>query len=463
MRHLASLKEPRAVWESKWGVSYEVFMSQSVKIRIIAILLLTAGLFAGAFALPKAGFSFLPEIPYRLGLDLQGGTHLLYRADVSGIPSVDVAESMEGLRDVIERRVNAFGVSEPVVQIEESRGEQRLIVELAGVREISEAIRLIGETPFLEFRTERPAEERQAILDAQATGGRLGEDAYFIATELTGKYLKRADVQYGQTGIQVLVTLSFDEEGSLLFENLTEQNIGKQLAIYLDGLPISAPVVQQKITGGQAQISGNFTLEEARDLVRRLNSGALPVPITLVSQQSVEASLGQAELARSLNAGMYGLLAVALFMVFWYRLPGLMAVFALLIYTALLLVIFKLVPVTLTAAGVAGFILSIGMAVDANILIFERFREEMKAGRTLAGSIEEGFGRAWASIRDSNMSSIITAFILYWFGTSLIKGFALTLGLGVVVSMFSAITITRTFFRALKLPDSKMTRFLFGI
>ncbi len=439
------------------------FMPQSVKIRIIATLILLAGFFLGAFVFPQHMIPFLPEIPYRLGLDLQGGAHLLYQADVSGVSEAEVSESMEGLRDVIERRVNAFGVSEPVVQIEEAGGEQRLIVELAGVREISEAIRLIGETPFLEFRTQRPEEERQQILDAQAANQRLGEDAYFIPTELTGKYLKRANVQYGQTGIQAVVSLSFDEEGSLLFEKLTEENVGKQLAIYLDGFPISAPVVQQKITGGQAQITGNFTLEEARDLVRRLNSGALPVPITLISQQSVEASLGQAELMRSLNAGVYGLLAVALFMIFWYRLPGFMAVLALLIYTALLLGIFKLVPVTLTAAGLAGFILSIGMAVDANILIFERFREEVKAGRTLAGSVEEGFNRAWASIRDSNMSSIITAFILYWFGTSLIKGFALTLGLGVVVSMFSAITITRTFFRALKLPDGKITRFLFGI
>lgn len=438
-------------------------MPQSVKIRIIATLILLAGFFLGAFVFPQHMIPFLPEIPYRLGLDLQGGAHLLYQADVSGVSEAEVSESMEGLRDVIERRVNAFGVSEPVVQIEEAGGEQRLIVELAGVREISEAIRLIGETPFLEFRTQRPEEERQQILDAQAANQRLGEDAYFIPTELTGKYLKRANVQYGQTGIQAVVSLSFDEEGSLLFEKLTEENVGKQLAIYLDGFPISAPVVQQKITGGQAQITGNFTLEEARDLVRRLNSGALPVPITLISQQSVEASLGQAELMRSLNAGVYGLLAVALFMIFWYRLPGFMAVLALLIYTALLLGIFKLVPVTLTAAGLAGFILSIGMAVDANILIFERFREEVKAGRTLAGSVEEGFNRAWASIRDSNMSSIITAFILYWFGTSLIKGFALTLGLGVVVSMFSAITITRTFFRALKLPDGKITRFLFGI
>ena len=420
-------------------------MSQSVKIRIIAILLLFVGIFAGAFALPQTIIPFLPDVPYRLGLDLQGGTHLVYQADISHIPSGDVAESMEGLRNVIERRVNAFGVSEPVVQIEEAGGEQRLIVELAGVREISEAIRLIGETPFLEFRTERPAEERQVILDAQATGQQLGEDAYFIPTELTGNYLKRADVQYGQTGIQVLVTLSFDEEGSLLFENLTEENIGKQLAIYLDGFPISAPVVQQKITGGQAQITGNFTLEEARELVRRLNSGALPVPITLISQQSVEASLGQAELMRSLNAGVYGLLAVALFMILWYRLLGLMAVFALLMYTAFLLGIFKLVPVTLTAAGVAGFILSIGMAVDANILIFERVKEEAKKGIHKMGAVHEGFNRAWPSIRDSNTSTIITAVILYFFTSSFVKGFALTLLLGVIVSLFSAITTTRLF------------------
>ena len=434
----------------------------SLKVRVLALCLLLIGILAGIFVLPT-GIPYVPHLSYRLGLDLQGGTHLLYRADVSHVPDGEVGEAMEGLRDVIERRVNAFGVSEPVVQIEEAGKDQRLIVELAGIRDINEAIRLIGETPFLEFRTQRPEAERQEILDAQTRGERMGEDAYFIPTELTGKYLKRADVQYGQTGIQALVSLTFDEDGARLFEQITEQNIGKQLAIYLDGFPISAPVVQQKITGGQAQITGNFTLEEARELVRRLNSGALPVPITLISQQSVEASLGQVELARSLNAGVYGLLAVALFMIFWYRLPGLMSVIALLIYTVLLLVIFKLVPVTLTAAGVAGFILSIGMAVDANILIFERFKEEMKAGRTLANSVEEGFNRAWMSIRDSNMSSIITAVILYWFGTSLIKGFALTLGLGVMVSMFSAITITRTFFRALAIrSDSKTVRFLFG-
>lgn len=443
-----------------------------MKYRIFAILILLLGIIAGAFDAPqyaakvldKVGLSNLnlPSFPYRLGLDLQGGTHLVYRADISNISEAEVSESMQGLRDIIERRVNAFGVAEPVVQVEESSGEERLIVELAGIRDINEAIRLIGETPFLEFKTERPEAERTAILEAQAKGERLLEDAYFIPSPLTGKYLQRAELAFDQTTYKAIVNLVFNDEGAKIFEQLTEQNVGKQLAIYLDGMPISAPVVNQKIVGGNAQITGNFSAEEARQLVRRLNSGALPVPITLISQQSVEASLGKVELERSLLAGMYGLLAVALFMILWYRLPGVMAVLALLVYTAILLAIFKLVPVTLTAAGVAGFILSIGMAVDANILIFERFKEEMKAGRSMSGSIEEGFDRAWTSIRDSNVSSLITATILYWFGTSLIKGFALTLGLGVIISMFSAITITRTFLRALKLKESKTVRFLFG-
>ncbi|MEK7173881.1 MAG: protein translocase subunit SecD [Patescibacteria group bacterium] len=433
-----------------------------MKQRFIAIGVLVLGALAGAFVSPLK-IPSMPDIPYRLGLDLQGGTHLVYQADISSLPTGEAGEAMEGLRDVIERRVNAFGVAEPVIQVEKAGDDQRLIVELAGIKDISQAIQLIGETPFLEFRAPRTEEERQQILDAQAAGQRLGEDAYFMPTELNGKYLERAQVDFDQTGIQTIVTLSFDEEGSALFEQLTEQYIGKQIAIYLDGFPISAPVVQQKITGGQAQITGNFTREEARDLVRRLNSGALPVPITLISQQSVGASLGKVELERSFNAGIYGLMAVALFMILWYRLPGFIAVLALLIYTAILLAIFKTVPVTLTAAGMAGFILSIGMAVDANILIFERFREEVAAGRSMQNAIEEGFGRAWTSIRDSNVSSIITAVILYWAGTSLIKGFALTLGLGVVVSMFSAITITRTFLRAVPLKESKASKILLGV
>ncbi len=436
-------------------------MSQ-IKARFIALLLLLAGILAGIFALPGT-IPFLPDIPYRLGLDLQGGTHLVYHADVSNIPSHEASESMEGLRDVIEERVNTFGVSEPVVQVEEAGEERRLIVELAGVRDIREAIRLIGETPFLEFRAERPEAERQEVLEAQAQGERLGEDAFFVPTELTGKYLKRADVQFAQTGIQTYVTLTFNEEGARLFEELTDRNVGKQLAIYLDGFLISAPVVQQKITGGQAQITGNFTIEEARDLVRRLNAGALPVPIALLSQQSVEASLGAEALARGVNAGVYGLIAVALFMIIWYRLPGVLAVAALLIYVALILTLFKLVPVTLTAAGIAGFILSLGMAVDANILIFERFYEEVRAGKRYDTAIEEGFARAWTSIRDSNMSSFITAVILYWFGSSLIRGFALTLAIGIAVSMLSAIVITRTFLRALSMREGRIVNMVFGV
>lgn len=434
----------------------------ALKIRILAVTLLLLGILAGIFALPGT-IAFLPDIPYRLGLDLQGGTHLVYQADVSNVLAGEVDESMAGLRDVIERRVNTFGVSEPVVQVEEAGDDQRLIVELAGVHDIREAIRLIGETPFLEFRTERPAEERQAILDAQATGKRMTEDAYFVPTDLTGKYLERADVLFGQTAIQSLVTLRFDEEGARIFEQLTEENVGRQLAIYLDGFPISAPVVQQKITGGQAQITGNFTIEEARDLVRRLNSGALPVPIVLMSQQSIEASLGAEALMRGVNAGIYGLIAVMFFMILWYRLPGLLSVIALLIYVALVLAVFKLIPVTLSAAGIAGFILSLGMAVDANILIFERFYEEVRLGKRRDMAFEEGFLRAWTSIRDSNVSSLITAVILYWFGTSLIRGFALTLAIGIVISMFSAITITRTFLRAMPLRQGRLADFLFGV
>ncbi len=439
--------------------------------RILAVFILLAGAVLGAFSVPSyankilgraVGFT-IPVQPFRLGLDLQGGTHLVYQADVSQVPAGEVRESMAGLRDVIERRVNLFGVTEPVVQVESGAEDERLIIELAGVRDINEAIRLIGETPFLEFRTERPEAERTAILEAQKNGERLTEDAYFVPTELTGKYLKRADVGFGQLTYQPEVNLTFNDDGARLFEELTGANVGKQIAIYLDGQPISAPVVRQKITGGTAQITGTFTADEARQLVRRLNSGALPVPIALISQQSIEASLGAEAFRQSLQAGIYGLLAVALFMVLWYRLPGLVAVLALLIYTALMLTIFKVVPVTLTAAGIAGFILSIGMAVDANILIFERVKEEARVGRGMASALEEGFLRAWTSIRDSNVSSIITAVILYWFGSSLIRGFAVTLGIGIVVSMFSAIVVSRTFLRAVRMRENPTVRFLFGI
>jgi protein-export membrane protein SecD len=344
----------------------------------------------------------------------------------------------------------------------------RLIVELAGIKDISQAIAMIGETPFLDFREERDAAETQAIIDyykslpaqQQAT---FSEDPYFKQTELTGKYLKGSALEFDSTTNQAQVGLEFTDEGAKLFEEITGRNIGKKLAIYLDGSAISVPTVDEAISGGKAQISGTFTQAEAKQLVQRLNAGALPVPIKLISQQTVGSSLGEASLKQSLFAGAIGVLAVVLFMLFWYRLPGLVAVIALMIYTALVLTIFKLIPVTLTLAGIAGFVLSVGMAVDANILIFERTKEELRWGKSLGGAIDEGFRRAWTSIRDSNSSSLITCAVLFWLGTSIIKGFALTLAIGILVSMFSAIFVTRSFLRLV--INEKMEKHLwwFGV
>lgn len=444
--------------------------------RILAAIFLLAGILLGVFNVPqffdsllgKVGFparytlqatSF--NIPYRLGLDIRGGAHLVYQADVSGIDSSEYSESLNAVRDVIERRVNMFGVQEPLVQVNRSGGDWRLIVELAGVKDIASAIRLIGETPFLEFREERDTEEQEKMLNAQKEGTVLLSDPYFKPTSLTGKHVKRAELLFDPTSGQPQVSLELTDDGGTVFADLTKRNVGKRLAIYLDGAPISAPVVQEEITGGKASISGNFTPEEAKTLVGRLNAGALPVPISLIAQQTVEASLGEESLTQSLNAGIYGLILVALFMAFWYRLPGILAIAALLLYIVLVLAIFKIIPVTLTVAGIVGFILSLGMAVDANILIFERMKEELRGGQHLGDAIHAGFRRAWSSIRDSNVSSLITAGVLYWFGTSIVQGFALTLSIGILASMFSAIVVTRTLLVALLTTRIQNLRFLF--
>ncbi|QQG46174.1 MAG: protein translocase subunit SecD [Candidatus Niyogibacteria bacterium] len=434
------------------------------KIRIWAFVLLLAGLTLGYFA--GANFVksdwFLGNIGYRLGLDLQGGAHLVYQADVSAIEGVEVSESMEGLRDVIERRINAFGVTEPVVQVQRSGDDRRLIVEIAGVFDTDEAIKMIGQTPYLEFKTERPEEARDVILAALEKGEQVSEDPYFVPSGLTGRFLKKSLLDFDQTTGEPVVLLEFNKEGAELFGRITRENVGRRVAIYLDGLPISVPVVQQEITSGNAQISGKFTPEEARVLVRRLNSGALPVPISLMAQQSVGASLGGESLARGIIAGIYGILAVALFLILRYRLPGLVAIFGLMFYVVLVLSIFKILPVTLTAAGVAGFLLSVGMAVDANILIFERMREEIRWGGNLENAMESGFKRAWPSIRDSNISTLITSAILYWFGTSMIRGFALTLGVGVLSSIFSALVVTRFFLYAASFRQNRFSFILYG-
>lgn len=415
------------------------------------------------------GIKMIPHfynIPFKLGLDLQGGAHLIYQADLSNIDSSEYGDAMQGVRDVIERRVNMFGVAEPIIQINKVGSQYRLIVELAGISDVHQAIKMIGQTPYLEFREARKKEETEIILRHQESAREkiqdkiydnftpeeeeyFDKDPYFTPTSLTGRYLEGAQLMQNSQTYQWQVSLQFDDEGKKVFEELTKNNIGKPLAIYLDGTPISAPIVQEVISGGQAQISGNFTATEAKELVQRLNAGALPVPITLISQQTIGASLGRISLDRSLRAGIWGFVCVLLFMIFYYRLPGVVASLALLVYVVCVLTIFKLVPVTLTLAGVAGFVLSIGMAVDANILIFERLREELKTGRSLDVSVEEGFKRAWPAIRDGNISTIITCFILFFFATGPIKGFALTLGIGVILSMLSAIVVTRSFLRCL--------------
>src|SRR3989344_1756800 len=342
--------------------------------------------------------------PYVFGLDLQGGVNLTYQADLSTVE--DKAGAMQGLRDVIERRVNLFGVSEPVVQIQ---GKDRLIVELPGISNVQEAIEMIGQTPYLEFLEAREEVQTQQILDkitelqkVQQEGGDVSsvegwelalQNPYFKPTELTGKYLSKANVVFDQTSYRPQIELIFNQEGEKIFEQITERNIQKPLAIFLDGASIIdttgdgiidaqdiyAPIVQDKITGGQAVITGVENAKIANDIVKRLNSGALPVKIgSPISQQTVGPTLGVVSLQKSLLAGAYGFLAVILFMIIFYRLPGLLGSIALVIYVAIVLAIFKLVPVTLTLAGIGGFILSIGMAVDANILIFARMKEEIK-------------------------------------------------------------------------------------
>jgi protein-export membrane protein SecD len=597
------------------------------------------------------------EYPIVLGLDLQGGTHLEYVADLSEVADEDKTGSMEGVRDVIERRVNQMGVSEPLVQTARSGEQYRLTVELAGIRDINEAIKMIGETPILEFRIQNEEADRslteeeytqievenvkrmekvQTALDrvkageslgdvarelsedplSQASDGDLGwlvennshphlvevfqdlepglndgiiddgarfyiaellekrdagqevrashilvqwkeaaqsgseatkeeayakiqsikeevtsenfdekameyseepgagqtagdlswfrrgamvesfEDAAFsletggisdiietafgyhilkktgerelsdvhvraaifdklnasdivnrepwIRTELTGKQLERAMLDFDQqTGVPH-VTLEFDSEGTDLFATLTRENVGNSIAIYLDGEPISIPTVQQEIPSGQAVISGSFTIDEAKLLAQRLQAGALPVPIEIIAQQSVGPVLGAESVAKSVKAGLFGFLLVIIFMILFYRLPGLVSVFALGFYGAIIFAIFKLVPVTLSLSGIAGFILSLGIVIDANVLIFERLKEELKTDKTMMASVDEAFRRAWTSIRDGNVTTLIVCFILYTFTSSLIKGFALTLGIGILLSMFTAIVVTKT-------------------
>lgn len=541
-------------------------MSQISKVRLGFLLIVILATFASLIAFPNIpdwvpGNNFFNKFKPNLGLDLQGGAHLVYQADFSNIKTGDRASALEGARDVIERRVNAFGVAEPVIQ---TSGDDRIIVELAGVFDVKEAIAKIGETPLLEFKEQGPVASQEEIDQFNSQSKIKAEDALkkvlagqdfaklalelsedpgsknnsgivdfykqneldpayadvifnklqngqtynqivesqfgyhiikkieeqgsgddkkvksqhilflkqntasnlednWINTELSGKDLKKSDVIFDNTTGRAQVGLEFSDEGSKLFANITERNVGKPVAIFLDSSIITAPRVDEKITQGKAVITGDFSLAEAKQLSQRLNAGALPVPIKLISQQTVGATLGQESLNKSLKAGLYGLIILAIFMILVYRFLGFIATITFAIYGILAYSIFQISGITLTLSGITGFIMSFGMAVDANVLIFERTKEEIKDGKNLTLAVKEGFKRSWPSIRDSNVSTLITCIILMYLGSSMIKGFAVTLSIGVLISMFSAVTISRTFL--MLIVRDKMEKFIwfFGV
>lgn len=404
-----------------------------------------------------------PTDPHRvkLGLDLAGGTELTYKADTSHVVT-DKEGALASLRDVVEKRVNVFGVAEPIVELEKSSAvagavEDRLLVQLPGVTDVKAAVDALGKTPLLEFKLVSNEATPTKGADGKTTVS-VGES--YKDTGLTGRYLKSAELQFGSgqgktVANQPIVVLHFNDEGAALFEKLTTENVGKQLAIFLDGNVISSPVIQEAIPGGTATITGNFTPKEGRDLVENLNFGALPVPIELIGSAAVGSTLGNQAYADGLNAAVVGFMLVALFMILWYRVPGLAATVALAIYVVVTIALIKFVPITLTASGIAGFILSIGLAVDANVLIFERMKEELRAGKPAREAAKIGFARAWPAIRDGHLTMIISSVILFWMGTSLVQGFALVFGLGVIVSFLSAVIITQSLLRAIVPEEAK--------
>lgn len=393
-----------------------------------------------------SNFSLIRDLELKLGLDLAGGSHLVFEADMLKIPSGDQKAAIEGTRATIERRVNLFGVSEAVVQVSKVGDKYRVNADLPGIKDTQKAIGLIGQTAKLEFK------ELKGLTEGTATEEATPFRA--IDTDLTGADLTRSKVEFdSQTGKPV-VGLQFNSDGARKFQEITKRNIGSPLAIVIDGQIITAPKVQQEISGGNAVITGNFTLEEARQLSIQLNSGALPVPVKIIEQRTVEASLGAEAVRRSILAGLVGLGMVIFFMIAYYGRLGFLASLGLFIYGVITIALYKLLPVVLTLPGVAGLILSVGMAVDSNILIFERMKEELRVGKPWMDAMEAGFGRAWDSIRDANIATLLTVFILlnplnfdFLHTSGPVRGFAITLGLGILISLFTGIFVTRTLMR----------------
>lgn len=398
-------------------------------------------------ALHAGKIQFDKTYPFQEGLDLAGGTSVTLRAEMKNIPKDQRSSALDSARLVLERRVNLYGVKEPTIQTAQVGDDYRLIVDLPGVN-VNQAVGLIGSTAQLSF-WEQGASGSGKLRDISTLPlgmlQVLGPDAN--QTDLTGKDLKSSTVTFDPNTGKPQVQLQFTDSGAKKFADITGRNVGKLLVIVLDNQVIQAPTVQQQIVGGNAVISGNYTQDQANQIAIELQAGALPVPLTILEQHSIGATLGTSSLQKSLFAGILGIIVIIIFMVSLYGGLGVVASVALILYTIFVMAIFKLIPVTLTLAGIAGFILSIGMAVDANILIFERTKEELRSGKKYSQAIELGFSRAWSSIRDSNISTLITSFILFKFGTGIVRGFALTLAIGVLVSMFSAIMITRTFLR----------------
>jgi len=387
-----------------------------------------------------------------LGLDLAGGTQVSLEADMKNIPAADRKDALESAKQVIERRVNFFGVSEPVIQSAISGENYRIIVELPGITNTDEAVNLVGQTAQLEFR------EINDTATSSATAS-----AFFIPTldnttsvGINGKDLKKSSLQLNSQTGEPEVGISFTPEGAKKFAIVTKRLIGKQLAIFLDDSVVTAPRVNTEIADGQAVITGSFTVDSAKQLSIQLNAGALPVPVMIVEKRTIGATLGAESIYKSTQAGLIGLAIVAVFMIIEYGWLGVLADLALIMYGLITLALYRLIPVTLTLPGIAGFILSIGMAVDSNILIFSRYKEELRHGKPWQIAMELGFGKAWDSIRDANFTTIITSIILFNPGnwsflptSGLVRGFAATLFIGVLTSLFTGIVVTRTFIRVL--------------
>jgi len=385
------------------------------------------------------GLRIKKDFKTSLGLDLKGGSHLVFEADTKKVKPEDLQDALSSARDIIEKRVNFFGVSEPTVQNLKSGSNYRISVDLPGIEKVDEAIALIGRTAQLSFREEKIIDDKVA-----------SPTPVLVETGLTGKHVKKASVDFNQQDGKPRVALSFNSEGAKKFGDITKRNVGKRLAIVVDNFLVEAPTVQQAIIDGSAVITGNFTVDEAKKLAIAINSGALPLSIKLVEQKNIGPTLGADEVKKSVYAGVIGLIAVLLFMIIYYGRLGMIASLALIIYGLISFAIFRIIPVVLTLPGVAGFILSIGMAVDSNILIFERIKEELRKGKEFNIAVKLGFGRAIDAIKDANITTLTVAFILFnplnWeflpqFG--MVRGFALTLAIGVATSLFTGVVITK--------------------